>query len=259
MRTVATAFSVEMRRVDEFVDIIVSLFYLSKQTLTHVRARRVLLSAITDIYTKTKAIRLGDSLAFEGAFLTACALFEEAIRNMVETAALQIAAKKPSYTDLPDKMREEQFQGCVDILRSRGQDKYRHLPPGTILSSMATCESLFGATTYSLTVEALSGHTNNFRADVLKDTVGRLGIKELWPKLSNETRLQSLFGTTTAADAQNFSVARLNAIMGQRNGIIHRSVSFAPPTAKDVKECAAFFETLVDSLANVLVAYVAIV
>ena len=258
MLTVAASFSAQMRRIEGYADLVLAVFELAKLPLTPLRGRQALTTAIGDAHAKARLIMLGDSLALEGAFLSACAMFEETIRDMIEVCADRMAAIKTAYSDLPEKMRKAYLDGCGFILQSLDEDKFAHLTESAIIASLTSCYMTpTPPPPYSLVVEALSSHRNNLRADVLKDTVGKLGITDLWRKLGKETALQTHFSTTNPEDATKFSRTRLDSNMSKRNATIHRGISFVAPTGAEVKECAAFFDSLVKSLANVLDAYVA--
>ena len=255
MKNVAVNFSAEMKRVVEFVDLITALFGMAKTPLTSLRCKRFLAESIKDVHARTRALKLGDSLALEGVYLSSCALFEQAVRDLIDAAAFQIVGKKPVFSDLPGSMQKSHLQGCIDILKKK-QDKFSHLTPQIVITSMASCYRASTTGSYTIISEALSSHAHNFRSEELKTCIGRLGVQDLWRRLGSEIALQNLFGGTSPTDTMNFSKTRLDAIMQQRNQTMHRSPSFAPPAAKDVKECAGFLDALTESLANVLVSHV---
>jgi hypothetical protein len=257
MRTVASAFAVEMRRISDYIDLVVAVFGMAKLPLTPLRCKKGLAGAIADSHTKARFLRLGDSLAFEGAYLTACALFEEAVRDVIDLCASLIVGKKASYADLPEKMKKAHLEGCVGILRSPKDRKFIHLPAPVVIARLATCYCSPPPPAYSVITEVFSSHTSNFRSEVLGETIGKVGVDELWKKLGREPILQAFWLTAIANDATRFSTAKLDSIMTQRNLTIHRGTGFAAPTDVEVKECANFFAALIDALANVLDAYVA--
>jgi hypothetical protein len=91
---------------------------------------------------------------------------------------------------------------------------------------------------------------------VLTETIGKLGVEDLWQKLGNETRMKTLFKTASAVDAKKYAMTRLDGIMAKRNWTIHRGVSFVAPTDQEVKDAAEFFDAIIDALADVLEAYI---
>jgi hypothetical protein len=199
---------------------------------------------------------LGVSLACEGAYLSACAQFEQCVRDLIDEAAIQAVGKKGTFTLLPSKMQEEHTNGCGRILHNLAQDKYKHLSAAGIVAALHGCV-VTGAAPAALIVEAFSSNERNFKPQIVSEHVGKLGVRRVWKLLGQKPCLQTNFGTTSPTDAERFAQERLERIMDKRNTIIHRAKGFAAPSDAETKECATFFGALTEALAHVLVDYVA--
>ncbi|HUY90482.1 MAG TPA: HEPN domain-containing protein, partial [Pirellulales bacterium] len=209
-----------------------------------------------DVYARARAIPLGLSLACEGAYLSACAQFEQGVRDLIEEAAMKAAAKKGTFALLPPEMQNCHTNGCGNILQNLAQDKFGHLTAAGIVSALHGCV-VTGAPPISLNVEAFSSNERNFKPQIISEHVKRLGVKKVWSLIRLQPSLQSHFGTASSDDAEKFARERLERIMDKRNTIIHRGKGFAAPSDDEVRECARFFTVLIESLAHVLVDYIA--
>lgn len=256
MLTIATTFKVSMDRVIGFVDLSVATFDLAKPSLSRFRSSHLVAVAARDVYAKARANPLGLSLACEGAYLSACAQFEQGVRDLIEEAAIQAAAKKGTFALLPAEMQENHTDGCGNILQNLTQDKFKHLTAAGIVSALHGCV-VSGAAPISLVVEAFSSNERNFKPQIISEHVKRLGLKKVWNLLGLQPCLQAHFKTASPADAEKFARERLERIMDKRNTIIHRGKGFAAPSNDEVRECATFFTALIEALARVLIDYVA--
>lgn len=256
MLAIATTFKADMDRVIGFVDLSVATFDLAKPSLSRFRSAHAIAVAARDVYAKARAISLGLSLACEGAYLSACAQFEQGVRDLIDEAATQAAAKKGTFALLPAEMRDNHTDGCGSILQNLSQDKFKHLSAPGIVTALHGCV-VAGAAPVSLVVEAFSSNERNFRPQILSEHVKRLGLKKVWNLLGLQPCLQAHFATASPADSEKFARERLERIMDKRNTIIHRGKGFAAPSDAEVRECATFFAALIEALARVLIDYVA--
>jgi hypothetical protein len=255
MLTIAKNFAAEMAQIVAFVDLSSATFALARADLKRFRSKHALGIAAVDLHARARAASSGLPLACEGAFLTACAQFELAVRGVIEETANRAAAKKANFRSLPIVMQEEHVDGCARILQKWKLDKYKHLPPNVVINSLTTCYSK--GVRYSLVVEAFSSNDANFRPETITKHMKKLGLNKLWEKLSRETCLQIYFGGVSVKDTSRFSAETLKSLMEKRNTIIHRGKSFASPSSKEVEDGAKFFSVLIEALANVTTTYVA--
>lgn len=256
MLALAADFKTSMDRVVAFVDLSVATFDLAKASLNRFRSTLPVAVAARDVRAKARAIPLGLSLACEGAYLSACAQFEQGVRDQIEEAAMRAAGKKATFVLLPSRMQEEHTTGCGKILCSLSQDKFKHLTAAGIVAALHGC-MVTGVAPITLVVEAFSSNERNFKPQVISEHVGKLGVSKVWELLGQQASLQAHFGIASAGDTERFARERLERIMDKRNTIIHRGRGFAAPSDTETRECASFFVALMEALAQVLVDYVA--
>lgn len=256
MLAVATLFKTSMDRILAFVELSVATFDLAKVSVSRFRSSHAIAASVKDVHSKARAIPLGLSLACEGAYLSACAQFEQCVRDLIDETAIQSVAKKGTFALLPGRMQEEHTNGCGRILQNLYQDKYSHLNVAGVVAALHGCV-VTGASPAALIVEAFSSNERNFKPNVVSEHLGKLGVSKVWELLGLQPCLKAHFGTTSATDAARFARERLERIMDTRNTIIHRGRGFVAPSDSETKECATYFVALSEALARVLVDYVA--
>ncbi len=255
MLAIAENCKTSLNRVIDYVDLSVATFDLARNSLTRFRSAHAVAVGAKNIHAKARALPLGLSLACEGAYLSACAQFEQGVRDLIEEAAIQALAAKGSFSNLPSEMQKEHTKGCGNILRQLHLDKFTHLTESRIIAVLHGCVVEAPASP-SLIVEVFSSNDRNFKPDVLKEHVKRLGVNDLWNKLGQQQSIQAHFSTTSSTDATRFARERLERIMDNRNVIVHRGRGFAPPSDAETKECANYCSALLEGLAHVLTSYV---
>ena len=257
MMIIAADFKRDMDRVIDYVNLSVATFDLAKASTSRFRSSHPLAIAARDVHGQVRALTtMGLSLACEGAYLSACAQFEQAVRDVIEEAVMQSIAKKVQFALLPIKMQEHHISGCGIILQNLRQDRFRHLNMQAIISSLYECVSP-GETPVSLVVEAYSSNERNFKPKILSEHFKKLGVTKLWNLLGQDPSVQNHFETTSAADAERFAMERLERIMDKRNNIIHRNSSFTAPSDVEAKESATFFTAVIEGLCRTMTAHVA--
>lgn len=193
--------------------------------------------------------------------MTACAEFELAVRSLVEKFVSDISLRKPRFVDLPHDMKSWHPNGCAKIIEELSaknpSDKFAHLTIDRLVDDLFSCLPASGRPVYSLRPEAFSDNERNFRDQMLSEVVGRIGLKGLWTKLSQQPQLQAYHGTTNAGDVDRLARGKLKKLMNDRNNIIHRGRTTYSPSESDVRDCVKFFDALVTSLAHVMAVHLA--
>lgn len=258
MLSIAADFKISMDRVISYVDLSVATFDLAKASLARFRSTHDIAVSVRDVHAKARAMPLGVSLACQGAYLIACAQFEQGVRDLIDETATQAASKTGTFVLLPIKMQKEHTNGCGRILQNLNQDKYRHLSAAGIVAALHGCV-VAGVTPAALIVEAFSSNERNFKPQIIAEHVNRLGVKNVWELLGPQPSLQTHFGTASPKDVERFARERLERIMDKRNTTIHRSKGFAAPSESETRECTMFFTALIDALAHVLADYIKLI
>lgn len=257
MQSVAAKFSQDMQQVEVYIDLVNSAFDLAKYDYKNLRSKHpVALGAIGVCQTARK---LGSTVeVYDGSYLSICAQYELAVRNLIEVFTNHMNIKIPMYSNLPEQIRTWYPKGCSVILLNMGGDKYQNITQVSVMSSLASCVKCSLKKPYNLIPEAFSDHEHNLRDKVIEDIFDeRLGLQKVWQKLGRETVLSTHLGSTNSQTTEQRARSKLNGVMLQRNNIIHRGQGFYHPGESELRDTARYFSVLVSSLANVMDKYLA--
>jgi hypothetical protein len=178
--------------------------------------------------------------------------FENFVRSTFEELCNNISDKAEKYSHLPKEMRENLILYTAEVIAN--PRKYGHGDLGVksfvkVLSDNLSDENELS----SINASCLSITTENMRPQILGDLFKRVGIKNIWEKMSQQAKLQLFFEIHDPSNARKEAEKFLNVLMDTRNSIAHPTSSFNWPDPEYVGKCIAFLkvlgEVLVESLA----------
>ncbi len=253
MNTVYTQFAKDMEQIIVFVELFSATRNLARHDLKNMRSNHPVAREAKIVHAKARELSSFAVVVYDGPFLTACAQFEMAVRDMIEAFITNLMRKIADYSHLPKAVRDWHPLGCAQILLNIHQDKFKHLTQDIVLQNLASCVHYSPKKPYRLTLEAFSDNERNFKPDIIEEMFKiRLGIDKVWQKLSRENNLISHLGTQNSQLIEKLGRERLKEIMNRRNEIIHRGKDYYTPGESEIKECANFFKVLILSFANML-------
>ena len=257
MNSIAASYAVQMSRIAAWVDLINRVVNLGTEDINRLRSTVPVAVRARDVHQGITGLgSTATIIAYEGAFLTACAEFELTVREMVEKFVDQARTTKATFSDLPVAMQKRQHKGCAKIITYLDQERFNHLTIDQVIADLYSCHPTSPAA-YKLLPEAFSENERNFNWSMTKEVMERLGISDFGDRIGNEGGLATLLSTTVGQNTMSRASGRLNEMMRRRNQIVHRGRSAYSPSESDVRECASFFATFAQSLANVLTAHLA--
>ncbi len=253
MIAVSERFTIEMNRVVAYTELVEATFDLAKHEPRKTSSRKPIDLKTHVVHQKAKEVA-STAVAYDGVYLSTCALFEMAIRDLIETFINSLVVKIPSYNKLPKEIKEWNPRGCSEILININQEKFKHLSSDVILKALSTCvRPSKTSPSYTLLVEAFSNNERNFQPVFLEDVFRvRLGLDKVWHKAAYEKTLSEYLGSPHHDTTERVAKERLTSAMQRRNDIIHRGRAYYTPGQSEVKECALFFAALISALAAVL-------
>jgi hypothetical protein len=181
MKSIASRFALEMDAIYYFVDVILSAIELSKADFRGINSRK---RCFITAQRLKEVVRNGGNLtvvAYDGAFLSSCAVFELCIRNLIEQYIDRAVNKCTIFNHLPKEIRDWYPIGCSNILLNLNQDKFSHITKETVINSIASCVRPSQKKGYNLLGEAFSDNTRNFWPNEIDEFFSkRLGISKIW-------------------------------------------------------------------------------
>ena len=186
-------------------------------------------------------------------FLYVVGRFEEFSRTGFEDLCQRMAAKANSFSQLPKEMRSN-----VVIYTAKVMDnprKFGHGDGGVKTFVTTLSDNLVKDSVDEINYQCLSITESNMRAEVLADMYRRIGVKDLWKKISNQAQMLSYFETQEASQVEKHSTSRLDEIMRLRNDLAHPSGTPNWPTLEKVREYSKFLVTLAEVLTSLSLVY----
>ncbi len=257
MRTVAATFDKTVSGVVDFVELTNAVFDLARIDTAHLAAQNGF-QEISIVQVKARALPGRTSVALEGAFLSNCAHYELAVRDLIEAFISQVSTKLTAFHHIPRAIRDWHPRGCAKIMLELERDKFQHLTADTITKAISSCETASIKAPYRFLLDAFSAHERNLSANVVEDMLARrLGIDKIWQRLSHRPEMESYFGTNNHEMLERLSRSRLDDLIQRRNGIIHRGRATYAISQTELVEASTFLRVLITSLAEIMTAVLA--
>jgi hypothetical protein len=177
--------------------------------------------------------------------------FESFVKLTFEELCTNISQKAERFSHLPKEMRENLIKYTAEVISN--PRKYGHADLG-VRAFVKTLSDNLSDEKYLETINSncISITNENMRPQILKDLFKRVGIKNIWDKISEQAKLQLFFETHDSSVARKMAENLLNKIMDVRNGVAHPSSSFSWPDHEFIKNGIIFLgvlgEVLVESL-----------
>ncbi|MBU2965437.1 HEPN domain-containing protein [Amphritea sp. 2_MG-2023] len=177
--------------------------------------------------------------------------FENFVRLTFEELCTNIADKAERYNYLPKEMRENHVRLTAEVIAN--PRKYGHGDLGVksfikVLSDNLTDE----VDLESINTSCLSITSENMRPKIINDLFKRVGINNIWEKISQQAKLQLFLETHDPAKAKKDAEAYLNKLMDIRNNIAHPASSFSWPDSEYIGKSIEFLKVLGEVLAESL-------
>ena len=177
--------------------------------------------------------------------------FESFVRNTFEELCNNISDKADRFNYLPKEMKQNLITYTAEVISN--PRKYGHADLGvkhfvkTLSDNLADINDLT-----EINSACISITSENMRPKVFQDLFKRVGIKDIWEKISQQAKIQMFFETHDPGKARTNTIKYLNELMDKRNSIAHPSSSFTWPDHEYVQTTARFLKTLGEVLVDSL-------
>lgn len=252
MRNVANQFAANMDNILGLLEVTTSAVSLAKESPGPRPVSKPFLIAARKVHQNVLSSSHFTLVAFDGAFLTACAEYELAVRHLIETYISRAVTKCPKYNHLPKAIRDWYPEGCARIilnLKNEKSEKFRHLSQDGVVRSLADCSKNKSG---KILGEAFSYSERNFWPDEVENCLRRIAIEKIWQKASRDSSFQLAMGTTNPEKAEQVGRLKLTDALSKRNHIIHRGRMYYTPSDSEVRDCVGFMRILILTLAGVM-------
>lgn len=177
--------------------------------------------------------------------------FESFVRSTFEELCINTCEKAERFIYLPKEMRENLITYTAEVVSN--PRKYGHADLGVKNFVRVLSDNLSDNKDLTeINANCISITSENMKPNVLSDLFKRVGVKNIWEKISQQAKIQVFFETHDASKARKESERYLGELMDKRNSIAHPSSSFTWPDHDYVQNTAAFLKilgvVLIDSL-----------
>jgi hypothetical protein len=187
--------------------------------------------------------------------------FEEFVREEIKQCAVELSVKYPGLP--PDKRQSvrnlywKTSLGRLNLIKSiltREKPQVVDALVITKLRSLVECTNGFvlDDDPAQLDASTVAHHSNNFKAHVVDELSGRIGMQSLIDSASEGSRLKAYFGTSTKAETSKRLRIKLDEFYDRRNEIVHSLSAAAGYGVDTVLDYFEFFELLADSIKSSL-------
>jgi hypothetical protein len=180
--------------------------------------------------------------------LSIAAEFELTARDLAEWLVAGMCSKVLAYSDLPDKIREENVRQIGELLRLVGHPRFAHINYVDVVSDLFRSTTV--GTPVTLFKQGFAMHDQNLRADQLSMIYRRAEVRDLWRHVGTNVWVRRYFGGVATAEA--LAARKLDSFMDYRNQIAHRGPNYQAPGSTEVQDYILYFKCLVGALAGVL-------
>lgn len=168
--------------------------------------------------------------------------FEYYIKSIIEELASSIAIKNKFYSKLPKDLRESLISMTSDVMKN--PRKYGHAENGCKSFIKILSDNISEKEITEINAKCVSITSENMRASILEELFLRIGAKDIWKKIGEQSQIQLYFDTDNADNARKEAMKFLNDFIDLRNKVAHPSSSFSWPDTKSVANYIEYFKIL---------------
>ncbi|HEJ1074319.1 TPA: hypothetical protein SLP25_005059 [Serratia marcescens] len=179
--------------------------------------------------------------------------FESFVRETFEEYCKNLTERVTKFSELPKDMRANLIKYTSDVISN--PRRYGHAENGVKNFVKIMYDNLHDNAPIEINYKCLSITTENMRPDTLSDLFKRAGIKNIWDKLAQQSKLQVLWGSGDVQSVRKQSETYLNSLMETRNSIAHPSTSITWPDSDAIAKALEFFKIFGIVLIDILPVY----
>ncbi|MCY1223753.1 RiboL-PSP-HEPN [compost metagenome] len=180
--------------------------------------------------------------------------FEYFVRQVIQSAAEDIASKVASYTALPDVIRNELRARTLEVAQQPRRYGFDETESAALLESLVNNQK--GAIApLSINAEVLAITESNMKDRVVAELMKRVGMENFWSEIGKQAQVKLHLEKQTDRETTAEVQSRLNAIMDERNQIAHPTAATQFPDPDQVLGSAALLKVLSSVMVDVLLVY----
>lgn len=242
-------FRFDLERVQKLLELIQSQESFAANHLPPLEVGDSFTAAAVHIWTKAQESQADFRILVGTMVLYLGGRFEDYIRSQFEALCDTLASKCNSYDRLPKEMRSTLITMTAKVMES--PRKYGHAEKGvenfvrTLAANLSDKSKLD-----AVNVRCLSITDGNMRSEVLAELFARIGIKDIWKMVGEQTAVKTHFETEDSVKCASQVINKLNGFMETRNGIAHPSGNVNWPNEAMVLRYIEYFDVIANAIAD---------
>lgn len=174
--------------------------------------------------------------------------FENFVRNIFEEICSVIATNVKTYNELPKPMKKNLIDYTAEVIAN--PRKYGHGDKGVEAFIKILNENINNNNATLINTSCLSITYENMKPDTLKSLFERIGMKDIWVVISEQSHLKLLLRESDSGKTKSLSEKHLKEFMDKRNMIAHPSSGITWPSTEEIAFYVKYFECLGKSLVD---------
>lgn len=204
-----------------------------------------------EIVKSALAHRSADSVwVYRGLFVQTCTIFEEFIRDTLESYVSAVQNLYKNYDTLPKDIRNNHIAmtGRVFSRINEGING-RTVNYDNIAKVIGTC--YIGSESYSLNNIVFSVFVTNCTTSVVEKFLKKAGYEgDIWSEVAKGKEIQKILGTKAAKETEKQLIEYVDKAIATRNNIVHAYGAVA--SAQEVIEACNVYSQIISDISDIL-------
>lgn len=206
---------------------------------------------IKEIVRSALSHRAADSVwVYRGLFVQTCTIFEEFIRDTLESYVSAVQKMHRNYDTLPKDIRNNHIAmtGRVFSRINEGING-RIVDYNTIAKTVGTC--YLGSESYTLNNVVFSVFVANCTTSAVEQFLKKAGYGgDIWSEIAKGKEIQKVLGTKAAKETEKQLMEYVDKAIATRNSIVHSYGAVA--SSQEVIEACNIYSEIVSGISSVL-------
>lgn len=194
------------------------------------------------------AVRTDLPILSGSLLLYLCGRFEYFIREVIVSLADDIASRVSSYVDLPVRLREELRVRTLEVASNPGRFGYNETEADQLIDTLAQSLSISPQASPPATIRISSSvlaiTDANMNSRVVAEVFKRVDFTDFWSEVGKQAPLKAHVAQAEDRQCKVEAIARLEALMKQRNSVAHPTATTTFPDPDQVLDSVKFLKVL---------------
>ena len=234
-------------------DLIKQFSFTEKPNIDEALLKESYFTSAHKLYNHGRGSHTGIAILPGTMLLYLAGRFENYVKTIFEELCSIIAIKCCTFQNLPRTMKESILKFTTEVIAN--PRKYGHAENGVATFIKHLNENINENSVSNINSQCLSITYENMRSDTLNDLFERIGAKNIWDSIGQQTSMKKYFITHDPNQAKSEAIKFLNELMNLRNKIAHPSGNFSWPNTDTVIKQIEYLDGLAKGIHDYSIIY----